>query len=596
MTIKLVPNQVAPGGGFNLIYTGPTAPDSTTVCTASNTANDTKWGGTAGGPVPDAGGTVPLIAPAKANIYTYTISCTTGTGSSAVTEAASAFLFDGVPIPVPTDCGVTDNFGQAIPTKDLLAPDAVVTKATAGLCLFCSTSQPNNVIDQDPTDYATLNKPVGVAGSEALTVTDTVNSYTAGHIAGFVVSNPAQLLTLELLQGFTVNTYLKGALQDSAGVNNNPLRLDLLTLLASPKSKFLGFTTAKDFDAVQIVSSGLVSVIGQANVYQACISTQLASSSSSSSGGSSSSSGSSGGSSSSSSSSSGGSSGSSSGATPPAGAVSISVAPADPTATSPVITPGGSFKLTYTGPGTTGGNSCTATNSAGDPNWAKVVADTGGSLTLTAPNNPNIYTYSLSCSVPLGGTSSATASLYVGLPAPIAVDCGAVTTASNGTTTPFPTLSWTDADASVATGSSGICVACSVQQPQNVLNQDPTNYAIVNSPVGLLSTETLVATNKKTFTAGHTAGFIASQPSELITANLLGTFSISTLLNGKVQETATGSTALLHLDLLTLLNNPSASFVSFKTTKDFNGLAFTDGNLLSVLGQANLYQACVSAP
>ena len=585
MTIKLVPNQVSPGGGFNLIYTGPTAPDSTTVCTASNTANDTKWGGTAGGPVSDAGGTVPLIAPAKANIYTYAISCTTGTGSSAVTEAASAFLFDGVPIPVPTDCGVTDNFGQAIPTKDLLAPEAVVTTAKAGLCIACSTSQPNNVIDQDPTDYATLNKPVGVAGSEALTVTDTVNSYTAGHIAGFVVSNPAQLLTLELLQGFTVNTYLKGALQDSAGVNNNPLRLDLLTLLASPKSKFIGFTTAKDFDAVQIVSSGLVSAIGQANVYQACISTQLASSSSSSSGGSSSSSSSGSSSSSSSSSSGGSSSGSSSGATPPAGPVSVSVSP------NPVV-PGGTFTLSYTGPGTTGGNSCVATNSASDPNWATAIATTSGSVPLTAPTNPNIYTYSLSCSVPLGGTSSSTATLYVGLPAPIAVDCGAVK--ADGTA--LPTLSWTDADASVATGSSGICVACSVQQPQNVLNQDPTNYAIVNSPVGLLSTESLVATNKKTFTGPHTAGFIASRPGELITVALLDSFSVSTLLNGKVQETATGSSLGLHLDLLTLLSNPNASFVSFPTTQPFNGLGFTDGNLLTVLGQANLYQACVSTP
>ncbi len=576
-----------PGGGFNLVYTGPAVPASDTVCTASNTANDTKWGGTTGATVPNTGGTVALIAPPKANIYTYAISCTTGTGSSAITESASAFLFDGVPIPVPTDCGVTDNFGQAIPTKDLLAPDAVVTTATAGLCIACSTSQPNNVIDQDPTDYATLNKPVGVAGSEALTVTDTVNSYTAGHIAGFVVSNPAQLLTLELLQGFTVNTYLKGALQDSAGVSNNPLRLDLLTLLASPKSKFIGFTTAKDFDAVQIVSSGLVSAIGQANVYQACISTQLASSSSSSSGGSSSSSSSSGGSSSSSSSSSGGSSsGSSSGTTPPAGPVSVSVTP------NPVV-PGGTFTLSYTGPGTTGGNSCVATNSASDPNWATAVATTSGSVPLTAPTNPNIYTYSLSCSVPLGGTSSSTATLYVGLPAPTAVDCGAVQ--SDGVTA-FPTLSWTDADASVATGSSGICVACSVEQPQNVLNQDPTNYAIVNSPVGLLSTETLVATNKKTFTGGHTAGFIASSPGELLTLKLLGSFTISTLKDGVVQESATGQGLGLHLDLLTLLANPNASFVNFKTTKDFNGLAFTDGNLLSVLGQANLYQACVSTP
>ena len=572
---------MSPKAAFDLIYTGPVgATSANTTCTASNTASDATWSGS----VPVTGGTVPLTAPAIASIYSYAISCVTTTSANTTTSSASAYLYDGVPIPVPTDCGVTDNFGTPIPTLDLLAPDAVVTTDTAGLCLLCSVTQPENVVDQDPTDYATLNKPVGVAGSEALTVTSTANTYLPGYLVGFVASDPAELLTLELLQGFTVNTYLDGVLQDAGGASaSNPLRLDLLTLLANPTHKFIGFTATKSFNAVQIVSSGLVSVIGQANVYQACVSTQptnpSSSSSSSSSGGSSSSSSSSG--SSSSSSSSSGSSSSSSGSTATAAPVSISVSP-NP------VTAGGTFTLTYTGPGTSS-STCTASNTAGDAKWTGTLTGTGGSVTLTAPTTPNVYSYSISCSAPTGGVSSASANLYDAIPAPIATDCGVKS---------LPTQSLTDANASVSTGSGGLCLFCSVTQPQNVLNQDPLNYASVNTPVALLgANEFLTVTNNSTFSGLHTAGFIASNPSEVLTLALLQGVTVNTLLNGVVQETAgTTVSTPLRLNLLTLLGNPAATFVSFSTTKPFNGIQLTDSNLVSVLGEVDLYQACVSTP
>ena len=573
---------MSPKAAFNLIYTGPVgATSATTTCTASNTAADAAWTGS----VAVTGGTLTLTAPAIASIYKYAISCTTTTSAGSTTASATAYLFDGVPIPVPTDCGVTDNFGTPIPTLDLLAPDAVVTTDTAGLCVACSVTQPENVVDQDPTNYAVLNKPVGLAGSEGLTVTDTVKSYLPGYLVGFVASDPAELLTLQLLQGFTVNTYLDGVLQDAAGASvSTPLSLDLLTLLANPTHKFIGFTSTKPFNAVQIVSSGLVSVIGQANVYQACVSKQpsnpSSSSSSSSSGGSSSSSSSSSGGSSSSSSSSGSSS-SSSGSSATGAPVSISLSP-NP------VTAGGTFTLTYTGPGTSS-STCTASNSAGDPKWSGAVTGAGGSVTLTAPTTPNVYSYSISCSAPTGGVSSASANLYDAIPAPIATDCGVKS---------LPTQSLIATNASVSTGSGGLCLFCSVSQPQNVVDEDPFNYATINTPVTLLgANEFLTVTNNSTFTGLHTAGFIASNPSELLTLALLQGVTVNTLLNGVVQETAGSTTSSpLRLNLLTLLGNPSAAFVTISTTRPFNGLQLTDSNLVSVLSEVDVFQACVSTP
>ena len=306
VSIELVPSSVTPGQSFKLIYTVPGGASSGSSCTASNAAGDSNWSGT----VAATGGTRTLVAPAAGNIYIYSISCSIA-GS---TETAQASLFDGVAAPIPSDCGVTNSSGAVVPTQDLIAPDASVGTGNGGLCLGCSVSNPGNVVDQDVLNYAAINTPVGLVADETLTVTSAANTYAAGHLVGFVASNPAELLTLNLLQSVTISTFLDGVTQDTVGATASaPLRLDLLTLLASPKSAFIGFTATKPFNAVQLADGSLVSALGQVNVYTACVSTQpvtvgSSSSSSGGSGSSSSSSSSSSGSSSSSSSSSGASS------------------------------------------------------------------------------------------------------------------------------------------------------------------------------------------------------------------------------------------------------------------------------------------------
>ena len=304
VSIELVPSSVTPGQSFKLTYTVPGGASSGTSCTASNAAGDSNWSGT----VAAAGGTKTLVAPAAGNIYIYSISCTIA-GS---TETAQASLFDGVAAPMPRDCGVTNSSGAAIPTQDLIAPDASVSTSNGGLCVGCSVSNPGNVVDQDLLNYATINTPVGLVADETLTVTSAANTYAAGHLVGFVASNPGELLTLNLLQSVTISTFLDGVPQNTAGATaSSPLRLDLLSLLASPKSAFIGFTATKPFNAVQLADGNLLSALGQINAYMACVSTQpvtLGSSSSSSGGSSSSSSSSSSSGSSSSSSSSSGSS------------------------------------------------------------------------------------------------------------------------------------------------------------------------------------------------------------------------------------------------------------------------------------------------
>jgi len=452
-------------------------------------------------------------------------------------------------------------------------------------------------VDQDPSNFATLNTPVGLIANESLTVTNKAIAapyYQPGYLVGFVASNPAELLTLDLLQSVTVNTLLNGVPADSAGATvSSPLRLDLLTLLASPQSAFIGFTATKPFNAIQIADGSLLSAIGQVNVYQACVSTKPVTVSSSSS------SSSSGGSSSSSSSSSGGSSSSgsssSSGATgAPAAAVSISIPQTTP------VTPGSQFTLIYTGPSTTT-STCTASNTAGDPAWSGTITGLNGSVVLTAPATPNVYNYTISCGVSTGGTSSAGAQLYDGIPGPVAADCGV----TDNLGLSVPTKNLTATNSSVSIGSGGLCLLCSVTQPQNVVNQSPTSptnygtghdYAVLNTPVGLIANESLTVSSYTAFAGGNVAGFITSTPGELLTLSLLNSVSVNTLLGGVVQETAGASTsAPLQLDLLALLASPNASFLGFVTSKPFDSVQVVDGSLVSAIGQLDVYQACVGS-
>jgi hypothetical protein len=245
------------------------------TCSAANTAADANWTGS----VSAAGGTKASTAPVTPNIYGYTLSCTDATG----TAIAQAELFDGVSPPVATDCGVKDGSGNPLPTTALLTPEATTATAVAGLCLACQVSQPQNVIDQDPTNYAVMTNTVGVGLLGGQTELSVINNSTfpAGRTAGLVLGDSSDtLLTLVLLGNVTINTLLNGQVQETAVANVNNtgglsplLQLNLLSLLGNPSAVFASLTTTKPFDGLRVNNGGLVSALGTLNVYQACVST-----------------------------------------------------------------------------------------------------------------------------------------------------------------------------------------------------------------------------------------------------------------------------------------------------------------------------------
>ncbi|WP_417358994.1 Ig-like domain-containing protein [Galbibacter sp.] len=124
-----------------------------------------------------------------------------------------------------------------------------------------ASSDLGNVIDSDPDNYATLDFTLG---SGSLSVKDELSSYTAGTFAGFDMESTS-LLSIGLLDGITISTYLDGVFQeDATGTSDGILALNTSILGSGNERGQIGFITTLPFDEVQITGTSL---LGSMNVY-----------------------------------------------------------------------------------------------------------------------------------------------------------------------------------------------------------------------------------------------------------------------------------------------------------------------------------------
>ena len=289
---------VAPGAAGGALISWSTV--NATACSASG-----SWSGSE--PVAEtAFQTGPLTAPDGTDVYTYTLNCTGpgGSASDSVTVTVTG--------PSPVDeCGLQDPIyaggikgGSTLltsPTYTAVAPAS--GSCLSGLGIACSVTSPGNVVDPSTAkvaalqtlgtaplanaNFATINIPVGVLATDGISVTPATTgggpTFNAGLLAGFIVNDPKELLTLTLLQSVTVSGTFHGTTLSGNPVTLSPnnvggllglplgLNLDLLTLLGTNLPVFIGTVPAAPFDGVAIVDSNGVGVVDQFNVYAACV-------------------------------------------------------------------------------------------------------------------------------------------------------------------------------------------------------------------------------------------------------------------------------------------------------------------------------------
>lgn len=147
----------------------------------------------------------------------------------------------------------------------------------------------------------------------------------------------------------------------------------------------------------------------------------------------------------------------------------------------------------------------------------------------------------------------------------------------------------------VANGTtSGICLACAVQNPDNAVDQILTNSTSLLLTANVGGSVTLNIEDSFTYPAPNRLGVaLSGSGGSLLSLALLEDVTIRTMLNGDVQETFAG-TEVLTLDLLGLLGDEAAAFTLVDTTQAFNAVDIQYGGIVNVTGELNVIGACAS--
>ena len=134
------------------------------------------------------------------------------------------------------------------------------------ICIGCSVSNSNNLINSDATDYATIEFTAAVLASGSISVKNALTEYVSGTYAGFDIENTA-LLDVDAINSIRINTYLNGVLQESKTGNSELISVDT-SLLTTEGRRSIGFVTSMNFDEVQLILQNTVELnLGSTKIY-----------------------------------------------------------------------------------------------------------------------------------------------------------------------------------------------------------------------------------------------------------------------------------------------------------------------------------------
>ncbi|OWU90625.1 hypothetical protein APR43_11630 [Flavobacterium sp. NLM] len=135
-----------------------------------------------------------------------------------------------------------------------------------GLCLLCSSTNPNNSVDGNPATAARLTVPIGLINGWVQQTLQFTNPGKTGDIVDVELELPGGLADLSLLGAVSLATY-NGATYNNDRVSiNNPL----ITLQLLSGDRFRASVVAgANFDRVEIRLRGLATVLTNLDIYQA---------------------------------------------------------------------------------------------------------------------------------------------------------------------------------------------------------------------------------------------------------------------------------------------------------------------------------------
>ncbi|KRD58128.1 hypothetical protein ASE40_17470 [Flavobacterium sp. Root935] len=135
-----------------------------------------------------------------------------------------------------------------------------------GLCLLCSSTNPNNSVDGNPATAARLTVPVGLINGWIQQTLQFTNPGKAGDIVDVELELPGGLADVALLGAVNLATYNGATYNNDRTAINNPL----ITLQLLSGNRFRASVVAgANFDRVEIRLGGLATVLTSVDIYQA---------------------------------------------------------------------------------------------------------------------------------------------------------------------------------------------------------------------------------------------------------------------------------------------------------------------------------------
>lgn len=476
------------------------------------------------------------------------------------------------------------------------------------LCVIPGNNEPANVVDNLLGNHATGE--ILLNGSLILSVKDNANDYAAGNYVGFVIST--EFIELGLFNAFSIKTYLDDVLRDEfSGFDLIGFDLDLFS-----GEYTLGFVTTLSYDEVEITIEDDLG-LGLYNVHYAvmkrfCAGPSLACNVETS-------------------------------MNEPiypvtidytntgSGGISVGMVDNPENAISASTTdfaslinvasvlgstfiaveeqvvnyPAGTFvgfdieNLTFTGVGVL--NYITVTSYLDDVQQQQVSGPdllagvpllsgsgrhTVGFVTTTAVDKVKI-TVSQPAGVTLG-TTRVYSAIFQQLCEGPALDCNVQTAVAKPE---YPVF--IDMEQTGFTG--GACVDCIIINEGNVIDNDLASYAQIEITAGAADVGSIAVKEQLTdYPAGTFAGFRIENPN-LAVVNALTGITISTYLNGVLQESATNVGPLVSVNSDLLLNDDQA-IVGLVTTLTFDEVKISMGNVGMVdVGTTRVYELVMGA-
>jgi gliding motility-associated-like protein/uncharacterized repeat protein (TIGR01451 family) len=135
-----------------------------------------------------------------------------------------------------------------------------------GLCLFCSSTNPNYSVDGNPATFARLSVPVGLLNGWVQQTLQFNNPGKAGDIVDVELELPGGLADVQLLGAISLATYNGATYNNDRTLINNPL----ITLQVLSGNRFKASVVAgANFDRVEIRLGGLATLLTSLDIYQA---------------------------------------------------------------------------------------------------------------------------------------------------------------------------------------------------------------------------------------------------------------------------------------------------------------------------------------